>query len=82
MQFLAKILSNNRFLPETQGLAPPLPNLGIPGSTTDTYEECLYFSGADDIILLLIERGCDIHVRDSKGKHALHCCSRVNVQFL
>ena len=31
MQFSATILSNNRFLSQTQGLAPPLEN---PGSTT------------------------------------------------
>ena len=33
MQFSAKILSNNRFTPSPQGLAPP-PGLGNPGSAT------------------------------------------------
>ena len=33
MQFSAKILPNNRFLPQTQGLAHPL--LGNPGSATE-----------------------------------------------
>ena len=34
MQFLAKILPNNEILPQTQGLIPPPPSLGNPGSAT------------------------------------------------
>ena len=36
--------------------------------------------GADEIIALLIRRGCDIHVEDSKGKTSLHCCAKVSEQ--
>lgn len=39
---------------------------------------CFGVVGADDIVALLIERGCDVHVQDSKGKNALHCCARVS----
>ena len=39
MQFLANILPNNRFLRQTQGLAPLC--LGNPGSTTDLFEYIL-----------------------------------------
>ena len=34
MQFSVKILPNKRLLPQIQGLAPPRPRLGNPGSVT------------------------------------------------